>query len=130
MSSEKSQVIENDIPGVSIRRIDEAIEVHFIKSLTYDEWSQFEYFIDQLLDTGSIHFIFYLQSLYNFTSCDIGMWVLLYTKINTHSGKLDFVLGHNSNILEFMKLSKLDQIFSIIEKDPDQGIFEDPNTLA
>ena len=49
MSSEKSLIIENDIPGVSIRRIDNAIEVYFIKSLTYDEWREFENFIDSVI---------------------------------------------------------------------------------
>ena len=120
MNTKKPTVIINNIPGVAIKRSVETVEIYFLKSLSYDEWREVEGYIDQLLKKGSSHFIFYLQKLTSFTSYDIGMWVTLNAKINSLSGKLDFILGHDSNVHKYMKFANLDKIFSFIVKNPDQ----------
>jgi hypothetical protein len=126
MYSDKPTLSINNIPGIAIKRTDEAVGVYFLKSLTFNEWKEIEGYLDQLLKTGAMHFVFHLQRLNQFTSVDIGMWVTLNTKIKAFFGKLEFVLGHNSTAQKYMNLAQLDKIFSITTNDPDQDTLGDP----
>jgi hypothetical protein len=120
MASDKLKLNIIDIPGVSIRRTNEAVEFCFLKPLNYDEWHGIENVIIQMQKTGSSHFIFDLQRVSQFCSIDIGMWVTLNTTIEKQSGKCKFVLGSNSTLHQYIKLAKLDKIFSIYTKDTNQ----------
>ena len=128
MGSDKATKIINNVPGVSIRCTEEAVEVYFLKSLNYYEWHEIEEYIQKMMNTGSTHFIFHLQRLDRFTSFDIGMWITLHTKITNHPGALEFYIGHNAAVLDFMKLSKLNRVFSITSEDPAGNISENPST--
>jgi len=119
MASDKPNLNIIDIPGVFIKRTNEAVELCFLKPLNYDEWHGVENIIIQMQKTGSSHFIFDLQRLSQFCSIDIGMWVLLNTNIEKQSGKCKFILGSNSTLHQYLKLAKLDKIFSVYAKDTD-----------
>ena len=126
MGSDKATKIISNVTGVSIRCTEEAVEVYFLKPLNYDEWQEIEKYIQKMMNTGTTYFIFHLQRLDNFTSYDIGMWITLNTQITNQHGTLEFILGHSSTVRKFMKLSKLDQVFSITAEDPIENIDENP----
>jgi hypothetical protein len=52
MASDKLKLNIIDIPGVSIRRTNEAVEFCFLKPLNYDEWHGIENVIIQMQKTG------------------------------------------------------------------------------
>jgi hypothetical protein len=119
MASDKPNLNIIDIPGVSIKRTNKAVELCFLKPLNYDEWHGVENIIIQMKKTGSSNFIFDLQRVSQFCSIDIGMWVTLNTNIEKQSGICKFVLDSNSTLHQYIKLAKLDKIFSIYAKDTD-----------
>jgi hypothetical protein len=125
MSPDSPISIINNIPGVSIKRADQGVEVCFMNSLTIDEWHEVEIYIDRMLGTGSLHFNFCLQQLMNFTSHDIGMWVTMNAKIKARSAQLNFVVVNDSNTYKYMRFANLDKIFSIVIMDPDEKDFKD-----
>jgi len=123
MASDNPNLNVIDIPGVSIKRTNKAVELCFLKPLDYDEWHGVENIIVQMQKNGYSQFVFDLQRLSQFCSIDIGMWVTLNTNIEKQSGKCTFVLGSNSTLYQYLKLAKLDKIFSIDAKETDQDRF-------
>jgi len=123
MASDNPNLNVIDIPGVSIKRTNKAVELCFLKPLDYDEWHGVENIIVQMQKNGYSQFVFDLQRLSQFCSIDIGMWVTLNTNIEKQSGKCKFVLGSNSTLHQYLKLAKLDKIFSIDAKETDQDRF-------
>ena len=123
MASDNPNLNVIDIPGVSIKRTNKTVEFCFLKPLDYDEWHGVENIIVQMQKNGFSQFVFDLQRLSQFSSIDIGMWVTLNTNIEKQSGKCKFVLGSNSTLHQYLKLAKLDKIFSIDAKETDQDRF-------
>ena len=123
MASDNPNLNVIDIPGVSIKRTNKAVELCFLKPLDYDGWHGVENIIVQMQKNGYSQFVFDLQRLSQFCSIDIGMWVTLNTNIEKQSGKCKFVLGSNSTLYQYLKLAKLDKIFSIDAKETDQDRF-------
>ena len=115
----------NDIYGVSSYITKDSIRIKFRCPLPHESWHVLLKSIHELIEEDLLNWEFDLTELEHPCSTDIGMWVTLNNKIVNQGGTLHFIVGHDSCAHKYMKLTKLDKMFSITAQDPNQDTFED-----